>query len=134
MTNDNEEPSAASAGSPLPPPVRPTGVTGAEYRRQWNRLNRERVNAASRRWLERHPERRRPIPREVVQRYREQRRKKDKPKYYSGWEQAKNRRTRWTLGEIEMIASFAGTDRELSKLLGRSINAIQKKRHLLLEG
>jgi hypothetical protein len=69
-----------------------------------------------------------------VQKYREHRRKKDKPKYYAGWEQAKNRRTKWTLGEIELLATFAGTDRELSKVLGRSINAIQKRRHLLLEG
>lgn len=134
MTQDAAAMSAPSAGSPLPPPVRPTGVTGAEYRRQWNRLNRERVNAATRRWLARHPERQRPIPREVVQKYREQRRKKDKPRYYAGWEQAKNRRTIWTLGEIETLASFAGTDRELSRLLGRSISAIQKKRQLLLEG
>ena len=118
----------------LPPPVRPTGVTGSEYRRQWNRLNRERVKAASKRWLERHPERQRPIPREVVQKYRRERRNKDKPRYYSGWEQAKNRRTRWTLGETELLTSFAGTDRELSKLLGRSISAIQHRRHLLLKG
>jgi hypothetical protein len=131
---DEAEQSNPSTGSPLPQPVRPTGVTGAEYRRQWNRLNRARVNAASKRWLERHPERRKPIPREVVQKYRKERRHKDKPRYYSGWEQAKHRGTRWTLGEIELLASFAGTDRELSKMLGRSINAIQKRRHLLLEG
>lgn len=121
------------AGEQLHPTVQPTGLRGAEYRREWNRLNRVRMRAHHKNFYLRHPEKIKKFPREVKERYRHTRRKKDKVRYYAGWEKAENRRTRWTTEETELLLSHTGTDRELSQVLGRSVNAIQKRRYLLQE-
>ena len=111
--------------------IKPVGVSGAEYRRQWNKLNRERMREVQRAFYKRHPEKRRKIPRHVVENYRKYRRKTNKPRYYRGWEEAKNRRTKWTAEESNLVLTFAGTDRELSAAIGRSIGAIQHRRNRL---
>lgn len=118
-------------GSVMAETIKPVGVTGAEYRRQWNKLNRERMREAQRAFYKRHPEKKRKIPRSVVERYRKYRRKSNKPHYLRGWEEAKNRRTKWTAEESDLVLNFAGTDRELSAVIGRSINAIQRRRYRL---
>jgi hypothetical protein len=107
---------------------KPVGLKGVEYRKAWNKLNKDRMRAASRRYLEQHPERKRKIPKEVVERYRKNRRKGDKPKYYAGWENATNRKQEWTSEDTLLLLGFKGTDRELSGLIGRSIAAIQQRR------
>lgn len=132
MTHDVAGPSVASLGSAMRETRKPVGLTGLEYRKEWNRLNRDRMRAAWRRYTERHPEKRRKIPREVVAKYRSERRHKDKGRYYAGWENASQRQTRWTAKETELLMAYTGTDRQLSALLGRSISAIQKRRHRML--
>jgi hypothetical protein len=110
---------------------KPVGVSGAEYRRQWNRLNRDRLRLAGRRYYANHPEKRRKIPTEVTAIYRAERRRLNKPHYYRDWKKAANRLARWTVEDSRTLIEFTGTDRELSAVLGRSISAIQKRRHLL---
>jgi hypothetical protein len=109
--------------------TKPVGVSGAEYRRQWNRLNKDRIRKAQKKYYARHPEKHRQIPREVVEKYRIERRAHNKPHYYRGWDKAPNRKTRWTDKETEILIRHEGADRQLSAILGRSINAIQKRRH-----
>jgi hypothetical protein len=116
----------------MPETRKPVGLTGLEYRKEWNRLNRDRTRAASRRYIKRHPEKTRKMPREVVERYRSERRHEDKRRYYSGWESARQRGTRWTAEETGLLVNHRGTDRQLASLLGRSIRAIQKRRHRLM--
>lgn len=116
----------------LPDTVQPAGVSGAEYRRLWNKLNRQRMRAHSKAYRERHPEKQRKIPRWVVERYRSSgARKRHQKVYYGGWEQCKNRRTKWTSEETNVLLSHSGTDRELSAAIGRSIRAIQIRRSRL---
>ena len=43
-------------------------------------------------------------------------------------------RRRWTNSDIEMLLNFNGTDRQLSKIIGRSVQAIQVKRVLIKRG
>jgi hypothetical protein len=128
MPKDDATLSAASVGSAMRETRKPVGLTGLEYRKEWNRLNRDRTRAAWRRYMERHPEKKRKIPRDVVSKYRSERRHKDKGRYYAGWENASQRQTRWTAKETELLVTHTGTDRELSALLGRSISAIQHRR------
>ena len=114
-----------------PAPVRPVGVSGAEYRRQWNKLNRARMRKIQRRWYENHPEKQKKFPRSVREKWQPLRKQKDKSRYRRNWEKAPNRRTRWTTDETNTLLTFTGTDRELSAILGRSISAIQLRRHAL---
>ena len=120
------------------PTIKPIGVIGAEYRRQWNRLNRERCKESTRRFRTNHPEKQRKIPAYVVQRYRKKRRLNKqfriliKQHYYRGWDKAKRRCQLWDCIDDELVMHFDGTDRTLSEMIGRSINAIQKRRYQLL--
>lgn len=43
-------------------------------------------------------------------------------------------RRRWTDEEYELLMSWDGTDEELAHLLGRSVHAIQGKRHKIKVG
>ena len=121
------------AAPPCSPTVKPVGVSGKEYRRLWNRLNRERCRQAGHRFRERHPELQRPIPREVVMKYRAEKRHLDKPRYYGGWEKAKRRCEPWDCIDDELVMTCDVNDRALGKMIGRSINAIQKRRYRLLK-
>lgn len=118
----------------LPPAVQPVGVSGAEYRRQWNKLNKARIRKSQREWYKNHPEKHKKFPRAVRDKWRPLNKKKEKVRYYSNWEKAPNRTTRWTTEETNTLLSFTGTDRELSALLGRSVRAIQMRRHVLKRG
>ncbi len=111
--------------------TKPVGVTGAEYRKQWNRLNSHRMREASRRYRKNHPERASKFPREVREHYRKHKRKFYKPIYYRDWDKAENRNKPWTIEDQKLVETFNGTDRELSRIIGRSIQAIQKRRWLL---
>ena len=56
-----------------------------------------------------------------------------KKKYYAKSQaNATNRRSEYTSKEIEMILDHSMTDQELSKIIGRSVKAIQIKRCRLL--
>jgi hypothetical protein len=114
-----------------PAPVQPVGVSGAEYRRQWNKLNRARMRKIQSRWLKNHPEKQKKFPRSVRDKWQPLRKQKDQIRYRRNWEKAPNRRTRWTTAETNTLLTFTGTDRELSAILGRSISAIQLRRHVL---
>jgi hypothetical protein len=89
------------------------------------------MREVQRAFYKRHPEKRRKIPRYVVENYRKYRRKSNKPHYLRGWEEAKNRRTKWTAEESNLVLTFVGTDRELAAAIGRSIGAIQHRRNRL---
>ena len=52
-------------------------------------------------------------------------------RYYARTQNAPNKRQRWTLHDMDMIIKREVSDTELSKLLGRSVRAIQMKRQKL---
>ena len=53
---------------------------------------------------------------------------RQRKRYYQKTQNAKNKGFRYTLKEIEMILDKNYSDAKLSKLLGRSVQAIQGKR------
>lgn len=53
---------------------------------------------------------------------------RQRKRYYRKTQNAENKGSRYTLKEIEMILDRKYSDLELSKLLGRSMQAIQGKR------
>lgn len=57
-----------------------------------------------------------------------------KRRYYGSTAFAKNHHQPWTTAEIEAIMAREVTDRELSRLLGRSVGAIQTMRNKLKKG
>jgi hypothetical protein len=130
---DAAQPVAADAAG-LPATVRPVGVSGAEYRRQWNKLNKARIRKSQREWYKNHPEKHKKFPKSVRDKWRPLNKKKHRARYYSDWEKAVNRTTRWTTDETNTLLSFTGTDRELAAVLGRSVGAIQLRRHALKRG
>ena len=113
---------------PCSPRIQPVGVHGAEYRRQWNRLNREVMRVVSHNYSKRHGI---SIPKWVVEKYRSEKRHLDKHRYYAGWENAKRRNEPWDCIDDELVMAQDVTDRELGKMIGRSIKAIQTRRHRL---
>ena len=60
-------------------------------------------------------------------RYPEKRRA-EKKRYYDKTANAENGGTRWNEDMIKLIIEHNFTDTELSEILGKSVNAIQKKR------
>lgn len=60
--------------------------------------------------------------------YRNRHRKNNYQKTREG---AYNARQEWTVDEMEMILSSSLCDREISKIIGRSVQAIQMKRSKL---
>ena len=60
--------------------------------------------------------------------YPEQRNRSRKKNYSQTRVPRTNRK--WTIREITMLFEFNGTDRQLSKKINRSVQAIQQKRHL----
>lgn len=54
-----------------------------------------------------------------------QTKKKQKRRYYGKSQNAENRNQPWTNAEIQIVLDHKLTDKELSVLLGRSVNAIQ---------
>ena len=58
--------------------------------------------------------------------------RKEKQKYYSKTANAVNHRKRWSDEEIEIILKHEETDTCISKILGRSVKAIQVKRSKLI--
>ena len=50
-------------------------------------------------------------------------------RYYQRTQDAPNKNSRWTNGEIDMILAKEKPDRELSQILGRSVRAIQLMRN-----
>lgn len=62
-------------------------------------------------------------------------RNKERLQYYAkSKENAVNRGTRYTQYEIDMILNHEITDHEISKIIGRSVQAIQNKRSALING
>ena len=137
MSGNNKEEIAGSIYSisfHTPPSEKPTGVSGAEYRRQWNRLNKDRINLAGRRYSERVGLK---LSDEAKEFFRERIRKnpnfkkEEAQRLRSGWEKAERRREPWDCIDDDLVMNFEGRDRELGKIIGRSMNAIQKRRHNL---
>lgn len=112
------------------------GLKGAEYRKAWNKLHRERCRQSEREWRKRNPDKcKMPEDRKkmLTKIYRESgkrriARDRHKPIYYGEWEKASMRREPWGVVEDCMVMARKASDRQLAAQLGRSIKAIQMRR------
>jgi hypothetical protein len=101
---DAAQPAAAEAAG-LPATVRPVGVSGAEYRRQWNKLNKARIRKSQREWYKNHPEKHKKFPKSVRDKWRPLNKKKHRARYYSDWKKRQTglrggRQTKQTLCSV----------------------------------
>lgn len=104
-------------------------LKGIEYRKAWNKLNREKCRNANKAWRLRNPDKVGKVPQWLRDEYRASgKRKKHKAVYYGGWDKASMRCEPWGVVEDCMVMDRKMTDRELSLELGRSIRAIQIRR------
>lgn len=119
------------------------GLKGSEYRKMWNKLHPDRMAAASKRWRENHPDKVREIGKlkykkdkgkleRLRQEWRESGgRAKSNERYYTVTEKPKRGRKPWDVIDDCMVMERKITDRELSKIIGRTIRAIESRRFLL---
>ena len=68
-----------------------------------------------------------------MEKYKKTKREQQK-RYYHKTQDAPNSKNYWTDEETEMIMNKTVSDTELSHILGRSVKAIQRKRHRILYG
>ena len=68
-----------------------------------------------------------------MEKYKKTKREQQK-RYYHKTQNAPNSKKYWTDEETEMIMQKNVSDTELSQILGRSVRAIQRRRHRVLYG
>ena len=68
-----------------------------------------------------------------MEKYKKTKREQQK-RYYHKTQDAPNKRKYWTDEETELVMKHEISDTELSKMLGRSVKAIQRRRHRFLYG
>jgi len=108
------------------------GLHGSEYRKAWNKLHPDVLKKASFEYRSRNPLKSQfPVWLKLWSREPAQR-QKQKCKYYSGWDKAQMRLQPWDDIDDFKVLQKITTDRQLGLEIGRSINAIQKRRHVLL--
>jgi hypothetical protein len=115
------------------------GLKGAEYRRAWNKLHRDRCRRAQQEFKARNPERWKELQTkhskkshtEHVQKYGV-----SKTTYLSrlSEEKAISAYKRWEPSEDVMLLTWEHKAKELATKLGRSIRAVQRRRHRLTYG
>jgi len=118
------------------------GLKGIEYRKAWNKLHPEKCRQAGKKWRQKNPDKQKPMSEDTKmflrKYYRESGKRKinrdrHKPVYRAGWQEATMRKEPW--GEVDdcKVMERKMSDRELSRQIGRSINAIQIRRARLVK-
>ena len=87
-------------------------------RRAWYRrpVNKKKCQKTSKNWIQEHPNVRYEVRKE---------------NYQKGAKYKKHHKTSWLISEMGLVINSDLTDRELAKRLGRTVVAIQSKRHWL---
>jgi hypothetical protein len=133
MSEERKEKSFSSLYSPLEI-LRSMGLKGADYRKMWNKLHPERVREAKKKWEKAHPEKVKKRLRKLRQKWRDNGGRIDSNKrYYAGAEKAKFKGKPWDLVDECRVLERKITDKELTKVLGRSLKSIEAKRCKLIK-
>ena len=83
-----------------------------EYQRKWRENNLDKARESHREWRRNHREER----------------NAERKKMYNKTSYAENHKNKWEPQEIDMVLEHAISDTDLARILGRSVQAIQKIR------
>ena len=105
------------------------GLKGAEYRKAWNKLNRDRMKEVNKAWSARNPGK----DRARIQAWHnknpgKRNAQRGDEKYYAGHEKAKSKGQPWGVVEDYIVMDSGEPDKIIAEKLGRSVKAVEIRR------
>lgn len=109
------------------------GLTGAEYRRAWNRLHADKMREVSKRFYDSHPGLRQQLSRKCHKKHMHEfgmaRTSRINIKFKA---KATMSYKRWSPVDDDMLVSSGMTYAQLAELLGRSLRSIMNRKHKIM--